>query len=242
MIYWLAAPPESPFPPLELALDDPNGLLAAGGDLHPARLLNAYSCGVFPWYGDDQPILWWAPDPRCILPVNQFHIARRLRRQLSHSMVHLSTDRAFEQVLDACADTPRATGEGTWIVPAMKQAYCQLHSMGYAHSIEVWHGNQLVGGLYGVLLGRMFFAESMFTRAQAGSKIALLCLCRVMARGGATFIDCQLSSPHLVRLGARDIPRSEFCRQLPQQLEATFTGGWPTQLPEVAQLLSPRDH
>lgn len=236
MIYWLGAEPDSPFPPLEMALHEPNGLLAAGGDLHPLRLLKAYHHGVFPWYSDEQPILWWSPDPRCILPLKQFHCSRRLRRELRKSPVTITMNQDFKQTLCACAETPRKAGEGTWIVSAMRTAYQHLHDLGFAHSIEVWLEGQMVGGLYGVRIGRMFYAESMFTRSHSGSKIALMALCYIMSAGGAKIIDCQLNNPHLVRMGACEIERDEFLQRLEWHTSRDFKGGWPQQAPTVNEL------
>lgn len=237
MIYWLSPNPESPFPPPGQAAEEPNGLLAAGGDLHPNRLINAYRIGAFPWYGEGQPILWWSPTPRCVMPCDGFHISRRLRRELRNSPVAITTDRAFRRVVRYCAEIPRGDTHGTWIVPEMQTAYGQLHALGYAHSIEVWYGQQLVGGLYGVLLGQMFYAESMFTRGLSGSKIALLALCRVMHREGAKIIDCQLPSDHLMRLGARELAREDFISHVNQAIRQPISTGWPLLMPKARDLL-----
>lgn len=241
MIYWLGTEPDSPFPPHSMALEEPNGLLAAGGDLHPQRLIKAYHQGVFPWYSDEQPILWWSPDPRCVLPVQRVHISRRFRRQLNQSRVTISVDRAFNEVLNACADIPRKEEHGTWIVPAMKAAYLRLFELGYAHSVEVWDDDELVGGLYGVLVGRMFFAESMFTVREAGSKIALIALCRLMHRGGAQMIDCQLSNPHLFRMGACEIPRAQFLKAVEWHSHKALATPLPSSLIKPVQLLDSND-
>ncbi|GAB4197115.1 MAG: leucyl/phenylalanyl-tRNA--protein transferase [Wenzhouxiangellaceae bacterium] len=238
MIYWLSDNPLAPFPPVSQALIEPNGLLAAGGDLEPQRLINAYRHGIFAWYSENQPILWWSPDPRCILSCDAFHMSRRLRRELKRSPVTLTTNTDFAAVINGCAQGRRGEG-GTWIVSEMRDAYLRLHELGYAHSIEVWCGDDLVGGIYGVLLGSMFYAESMFTRGHSGSKIALLCLCRILAARGVHCIDCQLSSGHIMRLGATEIPRDDFLSLMWRQLQQPLLNGWPQELPAVADLRQP---
>ena len=211
------------FPPAEQALTRPDGLLAIGGDLRPERLLNAYRGGIFPWYDAEQPILWWSPDPRLILRLDDFRISRKMKRLARRRPFELSMDRAFAEVVRNCG-AGRTTG--TWITPAMEQAYCRLHELGYAHSVEVWDDSRLVGGLYGVALGRMFYGESMFSRASNASKLALEGLVRQLLVWEFRLIDCQISSNHLVSLGATEIPRREFLRQLQQLIRETPPAGW----------------
>jgi leucyl/phenylalanyl-tRNA---protein transferase len=211
MIPWLDA--RDPFPPVALALTDPNGLLAAGGDLSPERLLAAYRNGIFPWYSDDQPLLWWSPDPRMVLIPGEFCIARSLRKRLQRRDYEARADSAFEQVMRGCA-APRVSQAGTWITEEMVAAYGELHRLGYVHSIETWMDGELAGGLYGVAIGRMFYGESMFTRVTDASKVALAHLVRQLERWGFEMIDCQMTTPHLARFGAREIPRTAFMRKL----------------------------
>ncbi|MDZ7754446.1 MAG: leucyl/phenylalanyl-tRNA--protein transferase [Gammaproteobacteria bacterium] len=208
--YWIprGAPPET-FPDAELALREPNGLLAAGGDLSPQRLVAAYRRGIFPWYGDDQPILWWTPDPRTVLLPGTLRISRSLRKTLNRGIFEVTLDTAFEQVIAACA-APRGDDDGTWITREMFYAYNRLHRLGWAHSVECRQYGQLVGGLYGVGIGRVFFGESMFSRVSDASKVALVHLCRM----NYELIDCQIESDHLFRLGAQTMPRAQFLRQL----------------------------
>lgn len=201
------------FPDPETAEQEPNGLLAVGGDLRPERLLNAYRRGIFPWYGADQPILWWSPNPRLVLLPKRFHCSRSLRKALRASGYSISFDRAFERVIDACA-APRADQPGTWITPEMRDAYLRLHHQGQAHSVEVWAGHELLGGLYGIAIGRVFFGESMFSRRPNASKMALAGLLRLLDHWRFQLIDCQVYTEHLVSLGAEEIPRSEFLRLL----------------------------
>jgi leucyl/phenylalanyl-tRNA--protein transferase len=207
MIRWLG--PSDPFPPVDTALTDPNGLLAAGGDLTPARLLDAYRRGIFPWSADDEPILWWCPNPRMVLFVDELYVARSLRKRLRGGVMTVTADRAFADVMAGCAE-PRPASEGTWITPAITRAYVELHRLGHAHSIETWIGDDLVGGLYGVSIGRMFFGESMFARVTDASKVALAYAARQLERWGYSVIDCQMSTAHLATLGAREIPRADF--------------------------------
>jgi leucyl/phenylalanyl-tRNA--protein transferase len=211
MIRWLGS--SDPFPPVETALTEPNGLLAAGGDLTVPRLLDAYRRGIFPWSADDEPILWWSPDPRMVLFVDELHVSRSLRRRIRSRTMTVSADRAFGDVVAGCAE-PRPDAEGTWITPAIATAYTELHRLGHAHSIETWMGNDLAGGLYGVSIGRMFYGESMFAREPDASKVALVCLARQLQRWGFELIDCQMSTPHLATLGAREIPRRDFLLRL----------------------------
>lgn len=218
MIPILSADPESAFPDTELALEYPPGLLAAGGDLSPARLVNAYRHGIFPWYGDDEPILWWSPAPRCVLYPDRVHVSRRLRRRYNQGDFTLTTDRAFEQVIRACAGA-REDGGGTWITGEMLDAYVNLHKAGIAHSLEVWLGDELAGGIYGLALGRVFFGESMFSRVNDASKIALVALCRQLVQWKFTLLDCQISNPHLLSMGAEEVSRAEFEQQLVKTIE-----------------------
>ena len=200
---------DDPFPRVENALREPNGLLAAGGGLAPERLLDAYRRGIFPWFGEDDPVLWWTPDPRMVLWLNELHVSRSLRRRLRSGRYTVTLDTAFEAVIDGCAE-PRADDAGTWITPEMRRAYILLAKRGYAHSVETWLNEQLVGGLYGVAVGRMFYGESMFSRAADASKVALASLVGQLQRWGFELIDCQMSTTHLASLGAREVPRSEF--------------------------------
>lgn len=212
--FWL--PPdgaETGFPDAGLALTEPDGLLAAGGDLSPERLLTAYRNGIFPWYSDGQPILWWSPDPRTVLFPEQPKISRSLRKVLRQARFELSYDREFEQVINACA-APRKDEAGTWITDAMKQAYTDLYRLGHAHSVECWQNNELVGGLYGVSIGRVFFGESMFSRVRDASKVAFINLARQLENWNFALVDCQVYSPHLASLGASSIPRAQFLQQL----------------------------
>jgi len=205
--------PEDPFPPVERALVEPDGLLAAGGGLSVRRLLDAYSRGIFPWFSDGDPILWWSPDPRMVLPPRDLHISRSLRRRLRQRDFTVTADTAFDAVLDACAG-PRDGEAGTWLVPAMRRAYAALHQAGFAHSIEVWMDDALAGGIYGVAIGRMFFGESMFSARTNGSKIAMAYLAAQLDHWGFPLIDCQLETEHLTSLGATLMPRAPFVREV----------------------------
>jgi leucyl/phenylalanyl-tRNA---protein transferase len=207
MIPWLDG--HEPFPPVERALRDPNGLLAAGGDLSPQRLLEAYAHGIFPWFSDEDPLLWWSPDPRMVLFVDELHLSKSLRKVIRSGRFTVTFDRAFADVMAGCA-APRADDAGTWITREMHDAYTLLHRLGFAHSVETWNGDRLVGGLYGVAIGRMFYGESMFTRESNASKVAFVTLVRQLAVWGFEMIDCQMSTGHLASLGAREIPRAEF--------------------------------
>ena len=211
MIRWLQS--GDPFPPLTEALAEPNGLLAAGGELSASCLADAYHHGIFPWFNSGQPILWWSPDPRMVLVPHEIKVTRSLDKALRNRVYEVRADTAFRAVMEACAQ-PRAGQDGTWIIPEMIAAYCALHELGIAHSIETWIDGELAGGLYGVALGRMFYGESMFTRAPDASKIALVHLARQLARWQFGMIDCQMHTSHLESLGARDIPRADFMRKL----------------------------
>jgi leucyl/phenylalanyl-tRNA--protein transferase len=210
----LIAPGSPPrFPPPEQALAEPNGLLAVGGDLSPERLLAAYRHGIFPWFGEGEPILWWSPNPRCVFRTDAMHVGRSLQRQLRRSDWTITADRAFTEVMHACA-APRTDGHGTWIGAEMIAAYTRLHRLGHAHSVEVWDGDALVGGIYGVAVGGMFSGESMFSRASGGSKVALLALAAALRQWGFPLLDAQVPNPHLASLGAIELPRREFLHQL----------------------------
>lgn len=211
MIPWLT--PETPFPPLGTALTHPNGLLAAGGDLSPQRLIAAYRCGIFPWFNEGDPILWWSPDPRMVLFPPELKISRSLRKTLKKANYTIRADSAFNQVVRACAE-PRKERPGTWIHDEMIAAYTALHEMGLAHSIETWMEGELVGGLYGVAQGKMFFGESMFSRTTDASKVAFVHLVRHLERRGFKMIDCQMKTAHLASFGAREISREEFSLKL----------------------------
>ena len=211
MIPWLD--PESPFPPLETALARPNGLLAVGGDLSPSRLIDAYRRGIFPWFNEGEPILWWSPDPRMVLFPQELKISRSLRKTLKRGNYEIRADSAFKQVMEACA-APRGEHTGTWIHAEMIAAYGRLHEMGMAHSMETWIEGDLVGGLYGVGQGKMFFGESMFSRVSDASKIAFVHLVAQLQRWGFEMIDCQMKTEHLASLGAREISRNEFRQKL----------------------------
>ncbi len=203
----------APFPPVEQAMRQPNGLLAAGGDLQPERLLDAYRHGIFPWFSEGDPILWWSPDPRMVLFPAEIKISRSLRKTLQRGQYEIRTDSAFERVMRACA-MPRDGQNGTWIQEEMVQAYMHLHRLGHAHSVETWMDGELVGGLYGVSIGRMFYGESMFSRKTDASKIALAHLAAQLKQWNFGMIDCQMNTPHLASMGAREIPRTEFIARL----------------------------
>jgi leucyl/phenylalanyl-tRNA--protein transferase len=212
MIPWLDV--TDAFPALELALDEPNGLLCAGGGLSPQRIVDAYRQGIFPWYSPGEPVLWWSPDPRMALVPSDFKISRSLRRTLRAANYRITLDSHFPQVIRACARTRRKGQAGTWISGEMQAAYCTLHELGFAHSVETWLDDKLVGGLYGLAIGKMFYGESMFSHTTDASKIALAHLCRFLEARGFGLIDCQMNTPHLYSLGAREIPRREFIARL----------------------------
>ncbi len=212
--FWIAANRYGArLPPLDMALDEPNGLLAAHGDLSPPTLLAAYRAGVFPWYSAGQPILWWSPDPRAVLYPARFHVSRSLARTLRRGHFCVTADREFAAVMRACA-MPRHADDGTWITDDMFAAYTALHALGHAHSFECWHGDKLAGGLYGVAIGRVFYGESMFSRMSDASKVALAAACRWLANWGYALFDCQVASGHLGTLGAVVLPRAQFAAAL----------------------------
>ncbi len=229
------------FPDPRSALAEPNGLLAFGGDLSPARLLAAYRQGIFPWFGEGEPILWWSPDPRCVFRTDALRINRSLRRQLAGRHWRLSVDQAFEAVIDACA-APRVGESGTWIVPAMREAYVRLHRLGHAHSVEVWDGANLVGGIYGVALGRLFCGESMFSAHSGGSKVALVALADLLRGMDFPLIDAQVANPHTLGLGDIEMPRASFLREVAQLTRLPGrTGSWSTLTPRLLQPCQPEN-
>jgi leucyl/phenylalanyl-tRNA--protein transferase len=215
--FWLDADDKGyAFPPVEHALREPDGLLAVGGDLAPERILSAYRQGIFPWFSPGQPILWWSPDPRAVLLPEKLKVSRSLRKTINKGSFRVTFDTAFEQVIRACAATPRRGQPGTWITEEMQQAYIHLHRMGHAHSAESWSGDDLVGGLYGIRLGRVFYGESMFSRRTDASKVAFVHLVRKLQEEGVVLIDCQVTTDHLLSLGAEEIPRRRFVELLRQ--------------------------
>ena len=216
MIPWLRG--DEPFPPVGKALKSPNGLLCAGGDLSPGRLVEAYRHGIFPWFSEGDPILWWSPDPRMVLFPEELRVSRSLRRTLVRGTFETRVDSAFRAVVEACA-APREEHGGTWIVPEMIEAYTRLHELGFAHSVESWSEGELVGGLYGISLGKVFFGESMFTRATDASKVALVRLAERLRARGCQVIDCQQATAHLASLGAREIPRKAFAQLLQESIQ-----------------------
>lgn len=220
------------FPPIEMALEEPPGLLAAGGDLSTERLIEAYRQGIFPWYEDGQPILWWSPDPRCIVYTEGYKVSRSLRKVIQRGTFRITMDTAFREVIQGCA-APREYSKGTWITEDMQTAYCRLHHQGYAHSVECWQDDDLVGGLYGVSLGRLFFGESMFSRVSNASKVAFIALVKHCQRLNFPMIDCQVTNHHLLSLGAKEISRSDFQDILrdngPQSAPfSKYRGSWST--------------
>ncbi len=240
----LSPDPDAPFPPTHMALGNPNGLLAWGGDLEPARLLRAYRQGIFPWYIEGQPILWWSPAPRCILIPANIYLSRRTRRRYNQKFFRLTADTAFEQVMRNCATRGQSNrplpddedessfewefpSSDTWITAEMIKGYSGLHQMGHAHSLEVWFGDKLVGGIYGIAIGAVFFGESMFSSKTDASKIALVALCRQLQRWSFTLVDCQVGNQHLFSMGAIEVAREEFESELDQgvQQDAATMGG-----------------
>jgi len=224
VIPWLRS--FDPFPPLEKALNDPNGLLAASEGLEPARLVDAYRRGIFPWSGEGQPMLWWSPDPRMVLFVDEFRVSRSLRRRLREGPFEVRFNTACAQVIDACAQ-PRDGQDGTWITPAVQRAYGELHRRGYVHSVESWREGSLVGGLYGIALGRVFFGESMFARETDASKVALASLVTKLRSLDVPLVDCQQETGHLASMGARPISRQQFAGLLDELIHsAAPPQGW----------------
>jgi len=213
------------FPPPNYATRE--GLLAVGGDLSRERLLLAYRMGIFPWYAEDEPILWWSPDPRLVMYPAELHVSRTLQKVMRQQRFSVTMDSAFEEVIGACAQTRQEKGEGTWIVDEMIDAFVELHQAGFAHSVESWQDHRLVGGLYGVSLGKAFFGESMFSLASNASSVALVTLIRFLQALSFDFVDCQVTTGHLMRFGAREIPRARFLKQLRKSLTApTLRGRW----------------
>lgn len=211
MIPWLE--PSEPFPAVETALRDPDGLLAAGADLSPARLVDAYTHGIFPWFNDEEPPLWWSPDPRMVVFTRERRVPRSLRKVMAAGRYRVTLDTAFTEVMQGCAE-PRPDQDGTWITPQIVEAYVALHRLGHAHSVEAWDGDALVGGLYGVVVGRMFFGESMFARRADASKVAFMTLLAQFERWEMPLVDCQVSTEHLASLGGRELPRGEFLAEV----------------------------
>lgn len=216
MVPWLRG--NAPFPPLTKALRSPNGLLCAGGDLSATRIVEAYSQGIFPWFSEGDPILWWSPDPRMVLFPEELKVSRSLRKTVAKGPYEVRVDTAFRAVMEACA-APREGQGGTWIVPEMVDAYTALHGMGFAHSYESWREGELVGGLYGMALGKVFFGESMFARAPDASKVALVHLVERLRAADYRVIDCQQATAHLASLGAREIPRAAFAQLLRESIQ-----------------------
>lgn len=221
------------FPPPHFA--GPEGLLAVGGDLSTERLLLAYRMGIFPWFSDNDPILWWSPDPRLVLYPSEVYVSKRLKRKMRQGVFHVSADTAFDRVIRLCAGLRVKSGEGTWITDAMIRAYRRLFEAGYAHSVETWQNGVLVGGLYGISLGGSFFGESMFSRASDASKVALITLCRFLQERHFDMVDCQLTTSHLLWMGAREISRAKFLKLLQKSMEKkTLRGPWRIERPEPA--------
>lgn len=221
MIPWLRG--NAPFPPVAKALKSPNGLLCAGGDLSPARLIDAYSHGIFPWFSEGDPILWWSPDPRMVLFPDELKVSRSLRKTIERGTYETRYDTAFRSVIEECS-SPRDGQPGTWIVPEMVDAYSRLHELGFAHSVESWRDEELAGGLYGIALGGVFFGESMFARSTDASKVALFRLVERLKAGDCQVIDCQQATAHLASLGAREIPRKAFAQLVQESIQYPPTG------------------
>nr|WP_314871687.1 leucyl/phenylalanyl-tRNA--protein transferase [uncultured Pseudomonas sp.] len=224
MLTWLTRDSLT-FPPLAKALHEPNGLLAAGGDLSPERLVQAYRHGCFPWFQDGQPILWWSPDPRTVLFPDELHVSRSLAKLIRQQRYQVSFDTDFDTVIAACA-APRDYADGTWITDPMRTAYCELHRRGFAHSVEVRENGELVGGLYGLAMGRLFFGESMFSRADNASKVGFVTLVEHLRAAGFVLIDCQMPTNHLHSLGARSISRASFAQHLERHLDQAVDVNW----------------
>jgi leucyl/phenylalanyl-tRNA--protein transferase len=230
---------ELSFPPPRFATRE--GLLAFGGDLSEERLLLAYRMGIFPWYSDGEPILWWSPDPRLVLYPREFHVSRSLLKVIKRGDFTISLDTAFERVIRECARVRRESGEGTWIVRDMLEAYCALHGSGFAHSVEAWQDGRLAGGLYGVSLGRCFFGESMFARVSNASKVALAGLVAFLIKAGFELVDCQVTTGHLQRMGAREVSRKQYLKDLEEALYGpTCAGKWSLPDDALACYLQPK--
>jgi len=225
-LQWIDPDPQASFPPIEMSLREPDGLLAAGGDLSLSRLINAYKNGIFPWYSEGDPILWWSPNPRFVLPPNEVKVSRSLAKNIRNGPFRISIDTAFEEVISNCSMQPRDGQDGTWITEEMQQAYINLHKHGHAHSVECWNGTQLVGGLYGVSSGHVFCAESMFSLQSNASKVSLIVFCRFIQFHGFKLIDSQVHTPHLESLGARMIPRSDYIKTLQQPDNINMPANW----------------
>ncbi len=226
MLPWLEAGSIA-FPPVSKALDEPNGLLAAGGDLCSDQLLAAYQKGIFPWYSEGQPILWWSPSPRLIIRPSDLHVSKSMAKLLKRKPFSVTTNVCFQDVMEACA-APREGEDGTWICPDMINAYCQLNELGYAHSIEVWEESELIGGLYGLAIGGLFFGESMFSRKSNASKYGFITLVKALETAGYQAIDCQVYTPHLASLGAREVDRQAFEKMLRDYIPSTLSPRlWP---------------
>jgi leucyl/phenylalanyl-tRNA--protein transferase len=240
VIPWLE--PHTPFPPVERALKVPNGLLAAGGDLSAERLLAAYRSGIFPWFSEGEPLLWWSPDPRMVLHTDEFKPSRSLAKSLRNRGYQVRIDTAFEAVLEGCAG-PRRHQPGTWLGPEMRAAYTRLHQLGYSHSFETWLDGKLVGGLYGMAIGRMFYGESMFARATDASKVSLAVLVGTLQAKGFPIVDCQMNTTHLASLGAREIKRADFLRAVAALVNyAEPPGRWESAPPGKAELSEAQCH
>ncbi|MFC3606758.1 leucyl/phenylalanyl-tRNA--protein transferase [Stutzerimonas tarimensis] len=224
MLTWLQRD-DLAFPPLDRAMREPNGLLAAGGDLSAERLQAAYRHGCFPWYQEGQPLLWWSPDPRMVLFPEELHVSRSLRKRIRQQAYRVTFDTCFDRVVQGCAG-PRDYTDGTWITSAMQQAYLDLHGLGIAHSVEVWQEDELVGGLYGLAMGRLFFGESMFSRANDASKVGFVALVEHLRDRAFVLVDCQMHTEHLASLGARPIPREAFAQALREHLGAADSTIW----------------
>ena len=239
VIPWLGL--HDPLPPLEHALAQPNGLLAAGGGLAPQRIVDAYRRGAFPWFSDGQPVLWWSPDPRMVLFTAEFRVRRSLGKRVRQGRYEIRLDTAFERVMRLCA-APRAGQDGTWITGPMVDAYVELHRRGVAHSVEAWADGELAGGLYGIALGRVFFGESMFARAPDASKVALVHLVAKLVRDGVPLVDCQQETAHLAGFGARPIPRRAFAARLGELIHSDappapwIAGPWTAPLPDLDEI------
>ncbi len=225
-LQWLEPQSNSHFPAVETTLDEPEGLLAAGGDLSNQRLINAYKNGIFPWYSPGEPILWWSPNPRFVLIPQQIKISRSLGKNVRNNSFEIRMDTAFEEVVSICASQPRKDQPGTWITDEMRQAYINMHHAGHAHCVECWNGDELVGGLYGIHTGQVFCGESMFSRQSNASKIALVHLCQFLHLQGFKLIDSQVYTEHLERLGAKMIPRSEYIDILQQAHSVDMPNNW----------------